>query len=92
MLSRMRRGSSKCSGMAMCVLHRNSNGQFFHTHTPDSPYLTPSHSHLLTALKDAIRGKRFGSDDKVIEEVTENIKFKLVQEGVDFVSRWPKAV
>jgi hypothetical protein len=36
---------------------------------PYSPDLAPSDFHLFGALKDAIRGKRFGSDDEVIEEV-----------------------
>jgi hypothetical protein len=60
--------------------------------SPHSPHLSPSHSHLFGALKDDICGKRFGSDDEIIEEVAANIKFELVQEGVDVtVSRWPKA-
>jgi histone-lysine N-methyltransferase SETMAR len=37
-------------------------------HPPYSPDLTPSYFHLFGAPKDAIRGKRVGSDDGVIEE------------------------
>jgi histone-lysine N-methyltransferase SETMAR len=37
-------------------------------HPPYIPDLAPSGFHLFGALKDAIRRKRFGSDDKVIEE------------------------
>jgi histone-lysine N-methyltransferase SETMAR len=36
-------------------------------HPPHSPDFAPSDFHLFGALKDAIRGKSFGSDDKVIE-------------------------
>jgi histone-lysine N-methyltransferase SETMAR len=39
-------------------------------HPPYRPDLAPSDFHLFGALKDAIRGKRFGSDDEVSEEVT----------------------
>jgi hypothetical protein len=49
-----------------------------HDHSPD---LAPSDFHLFGALKDAIRGKRFGSDDKVIEEVAASAVFGLVQDG-----------
>jgi histone-lysine N-methyltransferase SETMAR len=38
-------------------------------HPPYSPDLAPSVFHLFGALKHAIHGKRFGSYDKVIEEV-----------------------
>ena len=37
-------------------------------HLPYSPDLAPSDFHFFGALKDAIRGKRFESDDEVIEE------------------------
>lgn len=37
----MRRGSSKWSGMAMCVLHKNSNGQFFHAY--HTAHILPPH-------------------------------------------------
>ena len=65
-----------------------------HTHTHHTAHILPPNFPTSSrALKDAIRGKMFGSDNKVIEEVTENIKFKLVQEGVDvLVSRWSKAI
>jgi transposase len=45
-------------------------------HTPYSPDLAPSDFHLFEALKDAIRGKRFGSDDEVIEEVKKWLRVK----------------
>jgi histone-lysine N-methyltransferase SETMAR len=47
-------------------------------HPPYSPDLAPSDLHLFGALKDAIRGKRFGSDE-VIEEVAASSGFRLVQ-------------
>jgi histone-lysine N-methyltransferase SETMAR len=37
-------------------------------HPPYSPDLAPSDFHLFGSLKDVIRGKRFGSNDEVIEE------------------------
>ena len=52
---------------------------------PHPPYcqdLIPSDFQLFWALKGALHGKRFGSDDKAIEEVTKwllNTKFRLVQ-------------
>jgi hypothetical protein len=49
-------------------------------HTPYSPDLAPSDFHLFEALKDAIHGKRFGSDDEVIEEVAASEGFRLVQD------------
>jgi histone-lysine N-methyltransferase SETMAR len=49
-------------------------------HPPYSPDLAPSDFHLFRALKDAIHGKRFGSDDKVTE-VAVCINFKLAEKG-----------
>jgi hypothetical protein len=43
----------------------------------------------------AIRGKRFGSDDEVIEEVAASVGFRLIQYNTGMhavVSRWRKAV
>jgi hypothetical protein len=40
-------------------------------HPPHSPDLPSSGFHLFGALKNAIRGRGFGNDDKVIEEVKE---------------------
>jgi hypothetical protein len=57
---------------------QNSDGLFFPTHPPYSPVLAPSDFHLFGALKDAISGKVFGSDDEVTEEVAATIKLKLV--------------
>jgi histone-lysine N-methyltransferase SETMAR len=65
-------------------------------HAPYIPDLAPSDFHLFEALKDAIRGKRFGSDDKVTEEEK---KWLRVQDsdwhktGIHaLVSHWRKAV
>jgi histone-lysine N-methyltransferase SETMAR len=65
-------------------------------HPPYSPHLAPSDFHLFGALKDAIRKKRFGSDDKVTAEVK---KWLRVQDsdwykmGIHaLVSRWHKVV
>jgi hypothetical protein len=46
-----------------------------------SPDLAPSDLHLFGTLKDAIRRKRFGSDDKAIEELAASAGFRLVQDG-----------
>jgi hypothetical protein len=62
------------------------------THSPD---LAPSEFHLFGDHKDAIRGKRFGSEDEVIEEVAASAGFRLVQYKTErhaLVSRWRKAV
>jgi hypothetical protein len=48
---------------------------------PHSPDFGFSDLHLFGALKRAVHLKRFGSEDEVIEEVTESTKFGLVQEG-----------
>jgi histone-lysine N-methyltransferase SETMAR len=48
-------------------------------HPPYSPDLA-SDFHLFGALKDAIHGKRSGSDDEVIEEVAASAGFRLVQD------------
>jgi hypothetical protein len=48
---------------------------------PYSPDLAPSDFHLFGAIKDAIAGKRFRSDDEVIEEVAVSAGFRLVQDG-----------
>jgi hypothetical protein len=65
-------------------------------HPRYSPVLAPSDFHLFGAPKDAIRGKRFGSDDEVVEEVAANAEFRLVRYktvGIHaLVSRWRKAV
>jgi histone-lysine N-methyltransferase SETMAR len=65
-------------------------------HPPYSPDLAPSDFHLLGALNDAIRGKRFGSDDEITEEAK---KWLQVQDsdwyktGIhDPVSSWRKVV
>jgi hypothetical protein len=52
-------------------------------HPPYSSDLAPSDFHLFGALKDVIRGKRFGSNDEVIEEVIVAMSagFRLVQDG-----------
>jgi hypothetical protein len=47
-------------------------------HCPDFGF---SDLHLFGALKRAVRQKRFGSEDEVIEEVIESTKFGPVQEG-----------
>jgi hypothetical protein len=47
-------------------------------HPPYGPGLDPPYYHFFGALKDAIRGKMFESDDKVIAEVAVITKFKLV--------------
>ncbi|GFG31156.1 hypothetical protein Cfor_10735 [Coptotermes formosanus] len=36
-------------------------------HPPHSPQLAPSHFHLFEALANAICGKRFGSNEEVME-------------------------
>ncbi|GFG32641.1 hypothetical protein Cfor_04746, partial [Coptotermes formosanus] len=52
--------------------------------------------HLSVALKDAIRGKRFGSDEEVIGEVKKWLRVKnsnWYKKGIDArVSRWRKAL
>ena len=65
-------------------------------HSSYSPDLTSSDFQLLGALKDALYGKGFGSDDKVIEEV---MKWLQVQnsnwhkKGIDaLVSGWGMGV
>jgi hypothetical protein len=58
-----------------------SDGLFFPTHHA-AQILLPKISISFGALKDAILGKWFGSDDDVIEEVASSTKFKPVQEGV----------
>jgi histone-lysine N-methyltransferase SETMAR len=42
-------------------------GETLLPHPPYTPDLDPSGFHLIGALKDAIRGKIFGSDDKVMK-------------------------
>jgi histone-lysine N-methyltransferase SETMAR len=65
-------------------------------HPPYSPDLVPSDFHLSGALKDAIRGKRFGSDDEATEEVKKGLRVQdsdLYKTGIHaLVSRWRKAV
>lgn len=51
-----------------CVFYTKTRMGSSSTHTKQRTSYS-SHSHLLRALKDAIRRKMFGSDDKVIEEV-----------------------
>jgi histone-lysine N-methyltransferase SETMAR len=46
-------------------------------HPPHSPDLALSDFHLFGALKDVIRGKRFVSDDGVIEEVAASTQIEL---------------
>jgi len=51
------------------------------SHTLYKPDLAASDFYLFGALKGAIRGKRFGSEDEVLEELAAGTKFQLVQEG-----------
>jgi histone-lysine N-methyltransferase SETMAR len=46
-------------------------------HPPYSPDLVPSDFRLFETIKDAIRGKMFGSDDKVIEEVKSGCECRI---------------
>jgi len=50
-------------------------------HTLYKPDLAVSDFYLFGALKGAIRGKSFGSEDEVLEELAAGTKFQLVQEG-----------
>jgi hypothetical protein len=43
-------------------------------HPPHSPDIVPSDISLFGALKGASHGKRFGSDDKVIEDVKKRLQ------------------
>jgi hypothetical protein len=52
-------------------------------HPPYSPDLTSSDFHLFWPLKDALRGRHFGSD----EEVKEAVHDWLMQQPKDFFSR-----
>jgi histone-lysine N-methyltransferase SETMAR len=62
-------------------------------HPPYSPDLAPSDFYLFGALKDAICGKRFGSDDEVAEDVAVSAGLILVKTWIHaLVSRWRKAV
>jgi hypothetical protein len=63
--------------------HADSNQKtqtvlYYPPHSPDFGFLD---FHLFGALKCAVRQKRFGSEEKANEEVTESIKYGLVQEG-----------
>jgi hypothetical protein len=62
-------------------------------HTPYSPDLAPSCLNLFGALKIAIRRKRFGSDDEVIEEMAASSGVRLLQDrDTRSFFRWRKAV
>jgi len=50
------------------------------SHPPHTSDLAASDCHFIGALKDVIQGRRFGSGNKVTEEVAVSIKFKLAQE------------
>jgi histone-lysine N-methyltransferase SETMAR len=50
-------------------------------HPRYNPDLALSDFHLFETLKDTIRGKRFGSNDEVMEEMAGSAGFKLVQDG-----------
>jgi len=50
------------------------------SHPPHTSDLAASDCHFIGALKDASQGRRFGSGNKVTEEVAASIKFKLAQE------------
>lgn len=50
------------------------------SHPPHTSDLAASDCHFIGALKDASHGKRFGSDNKVTDEVAASTKFKLAQE------------
>jgi hypothetical protein len=65
-------------------------------HPPNSPDHAPSDFHVFGAHKDAIRGKRFGSDDEVTEEVKKWLRVQYTdwyKTGIQaVVSRWRKTV
>jgi histone-lysine N-methyltransferase SETMAR len=71
-------------------------GQTVVPHPPYSPDLAPSYLHLSGALKDAIHGKRFGSDDEVGQEVKKCLRVQdseWYKTGIHVpVSRWCNAV
>jgi len=52
-------------------------------HSPYSPGLASSDFHLFEALKDALCGKKLGSDDEVTAEVKNwlSTKFGLIKKG-----------
>jgi histone-lysine N-methyltransferase SETMAR len=65
-------------------------------HPPYSPDLVPSDFHFFGALKDAIRGKRLGSDDEVVQLVKKWLQVQdtdWYETGIHaLVSRWRKTV
>jgi len=62
-------------------------------HPPYSPGLASSDFYHFGALRVSIRGKRFGSDEEITEEVPASTKFKLIKKkSLDaLVSRWCEA-
>jgi hypothetical protein len=42
--------------------------------TPKGPYLAPSDLHMFGPMKEALRGRRFSSDEKVVGEVQKLVK------------------
>jgi hypothetical protein len=63
-------------------------------HPPQIPRLAPSDFHPFGVLNAVICGKRFGSDDKIIEEMKEWLQVQNLvwyKKGIDaFVSCWHK--
>jgi histone-lysine N-methyltransferase SETMAR len=65
-------------------------------HPPYSPDLAPSDYHLLSSLKDAIRGKKFENDEEGISEVKKWLRQRPAEwyrEGIQAItSRWRKVI
>jgi histone-lysine N-methyltransferase SETMAR len=65
-------------------------------HPPYSPDLAPSDYHLLSPLKDAIRGKKLENDEEGISEVKRWLRQRPAEwyrEGIQaLTSRWRKAM
>ena len=65
-------------------------------HPPYSPDLAPSDFYLFGPLKDAIRGKRYGNDLEVIDDVRSWLRHRPVEwyrAGIQaLISRWRKAI
>jgi hypothetical protein len=68
--------SQPSAGKIMLTIFWDMEGEIFVHFTPKGPDLPPSDFHMYGLMKEALRGRRFSSDEKVTGEMQNWLKTK----------------